>query len=63
MGLIHKKSIEFLLSGPFKQIIQFESAYKLAQFMQLVKLFKMREMYEIQNLITGQQEGTKPIEN
>ena len=31
--------------------------------MQLVKLFKMREMYEIQNLITGQQEGTKPIEN
>lgn len=63
IGLHHKRQIEFMLSGPFKQNIEFESQYKLAQFLQLVKMFKMRDMYEKQKQITGQQEGTKPIEN
>jgi hypothetical protein len=39
--------LELFLRGPFKQVWEFESHYKLGQFLQIVKLFRMREQYEM----------------
>ena len=58
---MYKRSLELMLSGPLVHIVEFESNFKLAQFLQLVKMFKMREIYELQCPDTH--EGTKPIEN
>lgn len=47
VGLMHKRTIDLILSGPIKQRMEFETKYKLYQFLQLVKLFKMRKLNEL----------------
>jgi len=43
---MYKRSLELMLSGPLVHIVEFESNFKLNQFLQLIKMFKMRELYE-----------------
>lgn len=62
-GLHFKKTLEIVLSGPLVHIVEFESNFKLTQFLQLIKMFRTREYLEATGEVTGLHDGIKPIEN
>jgi hypothetical protein len=48
----------------FRYIFEFESHYKMAQFLQLISMFKQRISMTRRNEIPAElHEGTRPIEN